>query len=199
MNKWTLKEFAEEQYAVVSKEVCGTSYPSVYREFGDALLSINNRETLLDIGCGVGGYGSYCNEMFPEISYSCTDISEHMIEFAKKLAPDGDSFSVCDFFDNDVTWPDVVLTSSAIEYTRDAWDAARFLLNNAPGAIIFHRLHLTHLSSHQVYEPTYYGARLPKMHWNKNEILDLLRLTRKVGHVSEWAGGQMLTVVVEPK
>jgi SAM-dependent methyltransferase len=196
MNYWTSAEFAEEQEKIVSQELA-RAWPGVYHEFEKALQGIGKRDTLLDIGCGVGGYGFVCAKSFPLMRYTGSDISTHMIERARRRVPNA-KFKNCEFFDNKTLDYDVVLTSSTIEYTRDPWDALAYLLREARGSIILHRLHMTADKSHDVNEPSYCGHNIAKMHWNRDDIMGLIQLKkRSVSYESLWARGQMLTLVID--
>ena len=142
---WLSREFAEQQYAVVSDELRGI-YPDVYLVFLEALASVSPKTSLLDIGCGVGGYGFVCEKAFPKMRYVGTDISKHMVEFADRVLPGGD-FRECEFFDNFeldyASDADVILVSSSMEYTEAPFEALSLLLRQTHATIILHR-HQTH-------------------------------------------------------
>lgn len=52
-----------------------------------------NANIIVDYGCADGALGSFINVLFPEIIYVGYDISEEMIEIAKKNVPNGNFFS----------------------------------------------------------------------------------------------------------
>jgi len=198
MSDWLSREFAEAQYAVVSDELRGI-FPEPYLVFAEAMAHVTKKETLLDIGCGVGGYAFVCKKLFPETAYTGADISKHMIWFAKRICPTA-TFYVRELFDNFAEGCnyDVVLTSSTIEYTPDPWEALEFLLSHASRNLILHRLHLTGGQSHEVHELSYCGKRINKMHWNANEVCDFIGEQRVIEHARVWANGNMLSVVLKP-
>jgi len=197
---WLSREFAEQQYAVVSDELRGI-YPDVYLVFLEAMASVSPKTSLLDIGCGVGGYGFVCKKSFHKMRYMGTDISKHMVEFAGGILPGGD-FRTCEFFDNFeldyASDADVILASGSMEYTEAPFEALHALLWQTHATIILHRLHLTPESSHEVSELAYCDEHINKMHWNKQELCDTISTTRKISWMKEWTRKRsMLTLVIE--
>ena len=195
---WLDRNFASAQYTLVSDELRRWNQLEVYQVFLNMLWQIPDRGSLLDIGCGVGGYGQLCKTAFPKMAYTGTDISPHMIEFAGLTCPTG-TFRVCDFFDNDLEEHDIVLTASAIECTPDPWGALAFLLENASNYIVLHRLHLTTGETREFSDPSYCGERISKMHWNCDELCDFINAERHIVLAHKWWHREMLTVVVGPK
>jgi SAM-dependent methyltransferase len=56
-----------------------------FKAFLDMMEHIGlERGTLLDVGCGVGGYSALVDRFYPGIEYRGCDISPHMIEIARR-------------------------------------------------------------------------------------------------------------------
>jgi trans-aconitate methyltransferase len=167
---WLKPEVALAQRELVEKEL-KQPWPNTFHVFIRAVKSIDlqHAKTILDAGCGVGHYGVLCSIMFPNLFYTGTDFSEHMLHQARELAPKG-KFTRCEFFQNEFSSFDICFTGGTIEYTRSPWDALDLLLESASKYIILHRLHLTKENSHKVLEPSYCGYSEHKMHWNEKEI-----------------------------
>lgn len=171
---WLKPDVAEAQYELVKKELSGP-WPKVYKAFVKDInyIGANNIKALLDVGCGAGHYGVICAQEWPDLNYTGTDASEHMVKIAQEMVPTG-KFECREFFNHDFGAYDVVFASGVMEYTASAWDALDFLLETAQDFVILHRLHLTDSESHEVVEPTYCGNFVKKMHWNEREIRETI-------------------------
>jgi len=195
---WMEKEVAVAQHNLVMSELAMSPLPQVYLVFIDAIKVIgpDRIPTLLDIGCGVGHYACILHRYFPSIHYVGTDVSRYMIEIASQTAPFA-RFYVREFFKNDLSHTDAVMASSSMEYTEDPVRAMRFLLNGPQKFTILHRLHLTQGETAPVLESTYCGKKEPKMHWNGDDVLQIVKdAGAEVLFSSIWSNREMMTMVV---
>ena len=105
---WLKPEVAQAQMKLVQEELMSFPWPNTYQVFVRCIETIGTEyiRSLLDAGCGCGHYGAICRKEWPNINYTGTDVSEHMIKQAIKLVPDG-KFAVKEFFQNEFNSFDV--------------------------------------------------------------------------------------------
>lgn len=88
----------------------------------DTLASVGNldRRTVLDIGCGVGGFYGYLTTRGIKPHYTGIDLSEKMIEVAKESYP-GAAFLQADLFSLSASRPFDYVVSSGAFNIRIRW------------------------------------------------------------------------------
>jgi len=120
-----------------------------------------SKHSVLDIGCGLGGYFDYLRNIYPNILYTGTDINANMIEGAKQRHPD------IEFVNTDITDNlseinerrfDYVFLSGALNLSADKHDIAiqnitktMFSLANKGVAINFLSIFSDYLSPGEYY------------------------------------------------
>jgi SAM-dependent methyltransferase len=193
---WLDPETPNEQAESVEASLSQDPWPLVFLRFLECMDKIAmDAEGILDVGCGVGVYGRICQQYYPRLHYTGTDISPHMIEVARSFAPDL-QFDACGFWDNDFAGSDIVLAAGVVEYTEDPAEALSFLLRNSRKYVILHRLHLTSGETRPVKEPTYRGRVEEKTRWNREHVLQLIsEAGAKVLHTCYW--DEQMSVVVD--
>lgn len=154
-----------------------------------------NSNTLLDAGCGVGHYGVLCERYYQDIIYTGTDVSEFMIQEARKLSKHC-RFEVCRFEDNQFDNFDVILAGGIIEVTSDPFSSLEMILGKARRYIILNRLRLTTEPSRQIEETTYCGYIGKFFEWNLNEIVDIIN---KHASIMAWRDYETQTTLVIEK
>jgi 2-polyprenyl-3-methyl-5-hydroxy-6-metoxy-1,4-benzoquinol methylase len=78
-----LQESADEHYVVAQSEISHRKRFEKLLELGDF-----NHKTVLDVGCGIGGFWDFLREKKIDCkSYTGIDINPHMIETAQKKHP----------------------------------------------------------------------------------------------------------------
>jgi SAM-dependent methyltransferase len=77
-----LQESADEHYVVAQSAVSHRKRFEKILELGDF-----NHKTLLDVGCGVGGYWDFLREKKIDCNYTGIDINPRMIETAQRIHP----------------------------------------------------------------------------------------------------------------
>lgn len=111
---WLDKAYADQQREGFRKDLVGPiSEIAPYRGFQHAMTYIGPEAgTILDVGCGTGGYAALVDRLWPQLTYRGCDIAPLMIEYAKEDY--GDRFFVCDVMDLEES-ADIILASSLIE------------------------------------------------------------------------------------
>jgi SAM-dependent methyltransferase len=91
-----LKESADEHYVVAQSGISHRKRFEKILELGDF-----NHKTLLDVGCGIGGFWDFLREKKIDCIYSGVDINPQMIETAQKKHPQiKDRFFVFDILED---------------------------------------------------------------------------------------------------
>ncbi len=184
MSSWLLEEVAEAQLAAVQKELRHPLLCGPYRQFIQVLGTIYaDAQSILDIGCGVGGYSVLCAREFPNLRYTGTDISPHMIRRAQGLCSTG-CFEVCEFYANSLDY-DIILASAVIEYAG-ALQGLGFLLDGFKKYLILHRIRITDGPSCPIDEPTYCGHTERFFTWNLYELRQAINGKAHIGQECLW-------------
>lgn len=195
---WVKPEVAIGQLELVSKQWLQLDNMKPYLYFAKAMFDIcalQNEVRLLDVGCGVGHYGRFCQNYFPHVYYAGCDLSPTMIEYAKEFAPLG-RFSVCDILDAPYAGHNVVLLSTVIEYTEDPQASLRKAISmiDPLSIVILHRVRLTGNRSRKVPEPTYLGYVENHYLWNQTELFAFLSVTLMGLRHIEWYNDNQSTI-----
>jgi SAM-dependent methyltransferase len=96
-----LDESGDEHYVVAQSEISHRKRFEKILELGDF-----NNKTLLDVGCGIGGFFDFLKEKGINCHYSGVDINPRMIETAQKKHPDiKDKFFVFDIIEDNLDRP----------------------------------------------------------------------------------------------
>ena len=200
---WQSVEVAAGQRALVEAELARdpatvAPYAALLAVLDSLRMTLAPDVSLLDVGCGVGHYGTLLRRYRPRIRYRGTDSSLPMIAIARQREPDL-SFNYCDIRDND--WQaDIILLSQVVEVTPNPLGyAARVLNRSRASYLIWHRVRLTGRSGF-VDEPTYAGRRGPIWRWAMSDLTGLLELARRRYLLYTWPGREdMLTVTLFPE
>jgi SAM-dependent methyltransferase len=193
---WLSREIAIAHRESVESALANPDLALPYTKFIETMNSLKLPDApidLLDIGCGVGGYGVLCQRYFPNIIYCGTDASEHMIEFAKEVCPSG-SFRVVPFNENNLN-SSIVLASGIVQYAG-GYKALSFLLDGLQTYLILHRIPLTPNRSHMEDKETYCGEMESSFRWNLSELRYFLTERAHVVSESIWDRDDMATFVV---
>ena len=173
-NAWNAPASADGQRAVVEEERQDFLRYPPYRELLLALAQFVGKSpvTLTDIGCGVGHYALFLKAFAPNITYRGFDSSQHMIDHAKALVPDGD-FTQRDMWRvTGLGSSDVVLLSATLEYAGDPWAWLKMAQKKMKvGArVIIHRTRW-HKSQSGVGPETIYGDKeIQRWYFNQYEL-----------------------------
>lgn len=93
-----LEESEDEHYVVAQSEISHRKRFEKILELGDF-----NNKTLLDVGCGIGGFFDFLKEKGIACDFTGIDINPRMIEIAKKNHPESeDKFFVFDIIERDM-------------------------------------------------------------------------------------------------
>jgi SAM-dependent methyltransferase len=93
-----LEEPGDEHHAVAQSEISHIKRFQKILELGDF-----NGKTLLDVGCGIGGFLDFLDERGIKCDYTGVDINPKMIDMAKTKHPDiKDKFLVFDIIEEDM-------------------------------------------------------------------------------------------------
>lgn len=152
--------------------------------------------TLLDVGCGVGHYGTLLRHLRPAIQYTGTDYSEHMVDKARQREPRL-IFRVSAVRDNELDAYDIVLLSQCLEITGAPETNLRYVLGQADGYVILHRLRLG-LTTGRITEPTYAGYVGNNWLWRRADLAALITAAGRRYQAIEWTRPDMLTMVLWP-
>ncbi|MCK4763308.1 MAG: class I SAM-dependent methyltransferase [Candidatus Aminicenantes bacterium] len=88
----TLTEFKDEHHAVAQSKRSHLKRFEIMLDLGDF-----QGKSILDVGCGIGGFYDFLKEKGIECSYTGIDINEKMIAKAKERLPKiAEEFFVCD-------------------------------------------------------------------------------------------------------
>lgn len=193
---WDQPAVAAAQRELVIRELSQDSMTvGPYAAFRWAMDTIGlERGSLLDAGCGTGGYGVLCERFYPGINYHGTDLSDIMTVYARLLAPLG-TFSVCEFCANKFEDYDIVLTGQTVEQTDDPLGSLDILLTRARQYIILNRIRLTQETSHRIKEETYCSNVGRNWLWNLNEITQFIEARAVIVAQNIWATDQVTFVV----
>jgi SAM-dependent methyltransferase len=183
MNTWKLPEVADAHAEACAVALsCDPNDVLPYRHFIEAMNHISNKSaTLLDVGCGAGQYAELCRRYFPDVKYTGTDVSEYMIDHARRMNP-ASRFERADFFDNKFGDYDIVLVSGVLDYA-DTWRGLGYILRHMKDLAILQRLCLTEEDSHFVVSPTYAGHSEPTYYWNYTELAGFISPVAKIEKV----------------
>lgn len=186
---WVRPEVAKGQFELVSKQWQQLESLRPYLYFAKVMAGIANQfkeVRLLDVGCGIGHYGRFCQHYFPGVHYDGCDLSEAMIDYAREFSPFS-RFSVCDIFDAPYQSHNCVLFSGVIEYTESPMDTLVQAISRVDdyATVILHRFRLTDHQSRPVPEETYAGYVENHYLWNRAELFaTLAALLHGVRHVN---------------
>jgi len=193
---WVRKEVADEQLQFVREEWTNIDRLRPYWYFAKVMAGIDEpNKRLLDVGCGVGHYGRFCQHFFPQVDYAGCDLSDFMIEHARSFAPLG-RFSQCDILDAPYAGRNVLLFSGVLEYTEDPFATLAKCLGLADDNawVILHRIRLTGHQSRPIPEKTYFGYTENHYLWNQTELFSFLApLLTGVRHI-EWYDDSQSTI-----
>lgn len=190
MTTWTRPEVAKGQFKLANDQWQHLNHLRPYLYFAKAMTDIicHLKEVrLLDVGCGVGHYGRFCQHYFPRVHYDGCDLSEAMIGYARNFATQG-RFSVCDILDAPYENHNCVLFSGVIEYAENPLDILVKAISCADdyATIILHRFRLTGHQSRPIPEETYAGYVENHYLWNQVELFAALAaLLNGIRHV-DW-------------
>lgn len=93
-----LNQSPDEHHMVAQSKVSHLKRFTKLLELGDF-----NDKTLLDVGCGIGGFWDFLKEKGIHCQYTGIEINSHMIEVAKKKHPDiKGNFFLCDILEEDL-------------------------------------------------------------------------------------------------
>ena len=94
-----LEEFKDEHYAVAQSKVSHLKRFEKIMALGDF-----NNKSLLDVGCGIGGFYEFLKEKGIECDFTGIDINPKMIDAAKQRYPEiKDKFFVFDILEQNMT------------------------------------------------------------------------------------------------
>lgn len=187
---WHLAEVAAGQAELVTRELERPGIVEPYVAFQLALEKLNiwrlGPVTLLDVGCGVGHYGSLVRTWYEAlpITYVGTDASAAMIEFARAREPRL-RFERRRIEENDFGAADIVLSSLCCEMTADPIGNTQLILESAPGVVIWHRVRLA-AESGFIQEPTYANQAGPIWLWKLEDALELVAICGRGWEVVAW-------------
>lgn len=192
---WELPAVAESQRQLIERELAANPPAEPYAPLlrALALLAPPAGATLLDVGCGVGHYGTLLKRHLPAIRYRGTDYSEAMIDAAGAREP-ALTFHVREFKANAFGAYDIVLASQCIELTPAPWANLQLLITRTSGAVILHKIR-TAAKSGFVDEPTYLGNRCKIYLWNLAELTEAIADVRPF-EVVPWARPDIVTLVL---
>ena len=133
--------------------------------------------SLTEVGCGAGGVLAELQKAFPDCQMTGFDIAPELNEFWKNISARNTTFVLGDYFQSDLSVPDLVMVLDVIEHVADPHG---FLtrLRQKSGTVIFHiPLDLSALS---VLRES-----------------PLLHVRRKVGHIHYFTKGLALALLDE--
>jgi SAM-dependent methyltransferase len=193
VSSWHKREVAEAQLALVTTELQRSDICPPFVAFKWAMDMIDPRPgaRLLDIGCGVGHYGVLLRRWYPGVVYYGTDISESMIEIARRMNT-GCHFEVAGILDNSLDY-DIVLLSGVLEYADNPPEALKLVVAASKAIKILHRARVLFNYGKKILMPTYCGDREEYYIWNLGEIESCVR-----GHENEclkWEEDQTTWVI----
>jgi SAM-dependent methyltransferase len=153
-----------------------------FRGLTHAMLYIKPKSgTILDVGCGTGGYAALIDRLWPQLTYTGCDISELMIDYAREDY--GDRFFVSDALDL-VYGADIILASSIIEVCPNWREVLAHLLQLPFQWLVLSRVRVWHDDEHPNVEEEYmcgYGVPAFRVIHNEPELTKLI-----------WEGGGIL-------
>ena len=146
-----------------------------FRAFLEAMRYIDIQHgTLIDVGCGVGGYAALVDRFFPYICYLGYDISPHMIELARKHF--GFRFFVRDALELELG-ATIILASSLIETCPNWRHVLQHLCSLQFRWLILNRIRLwndpDHPATERVYTTIYKVPSFEAVH-NLGELTELI-------------------------
>lgn len=198
---WDLPEVAEAQRELVERELAlDPASVAPYRAFLRAMEVIPEeyRSELMDLGCGVGHYATLLRLAFPRTRYIGVDNSRAMIEAAALREPRA-SFRLQEIMDTSLTGIRLVLHSVAAEVGPNALSNVCYILDMAPGYIIWNRIRIAPESGY-VLEPTYSGHVGKIWLWSRVDLLGLLALASRNLWIQNWPErADNLTVILGPR
>lgn len=199
---WDLPQVAAAQQALVEQELRqDPSQVAPYAAFLEAFRSIPDiyRSLLLDLGCGVGAYGSLLEVASPRTRYFGVDASQAMIDVAKSRVPRG-TFKCQPILQTPLDRADLILMGLGAECGPETIAGLSYVFDQAPGYIIWNRVRLSRSGeTGYILEPTY-AEHVGKIWlWNKTDLIGFLNLSRRRYVVQSWpTRDDTLTVVASP-
>lgn len=174
---WLDKAYADQQREGFCKDLARPlSETAPYRGFQHAMTHIGPKAgTILDVGCGTGGYAVLVDRLWSGLTYRGCDISPLMIEYAKEDY--GDRFFVCDVLDLH-EGADIIFASSLIEVSPNWQEILAHLLALPFQWLILSRVRVWHDFEHptsgRVYECVY-GSQVFEVTHNMPELEALIK------------------------
>lgn len=163
-----------DEHASTYMETYGEGPDSKLRHFIGSL--INNRETVLDMGCGPGWNFDHFMTFGPSVTYKGKDYSERFVRVSNQRIHPLEVFElgdVRDFQEDDKSW-DVVILQDVLEHTNGYEKPLKEALRVARKRIIVTFWHLGDQSQINDDGDDGYGAWYRKENWEN--YLDSLNL-----------------------
>lgn len=210
---WHLPAVAAAQAELIERELVEPADVPPFANFYRALIKLpwsrGPAQSLLDLGCGVGHYGTLVglvngmatsDGQILNLVYAGVDASAAMIEIARRREPKL-RFSVLPLEQCGMQ-ADIVLASQCAEVTADPPAAMRRILQLAPGYVIWHRVRLADVTG-PIHEPTYAGQMGTNYVWSLKDALDMAhgdgREFRYVELLSWPERADIITLICHPK
>lgn len=203
--RWDLPEVADAQYSLVTHELAlDPEKVPPYAAFLRAMQHINPPfgASLLDVGCGVGHYGTLLRRSPWSVRYLGVDVSQAMIDVARQREP-GLDFQQGDMRSAPYGNYSIVLHALAAECGPQTLANLAVMLRETVGTVIWHRVRLTPGETGYVTEATYAGHSGRIWLWNLTDLIGFLNLSvgasQDRGYVIQsWPErDDLLTVILE--